>query len=64
MTEYFGIYDNTVKRWIVDGNTIIHYPQREIAEAHLTMLKSKSNDFVVRSFGEQKPIATYQKKNK
>lgn len=57
--EYYGIYDNTVKRWIVDGNTIVYYPSREIAEAHLQMVKSKNNDFVVKMF-----LVSHKSKNK
>lgn len=64
MIEYYGIYDNTVNRWIVDGNTLIHYPVKEIAEEHLKMVKSKNNDFIVKKFNTAKPSYTENKKNK
>ena len=51
MTEYFGIYNTTISRWVMDGNTIIHYPMKEIAEAHLRMLGGEHH-FTVKSFGK------------
>ena len=58
MSEYFGIYDVKLGRWLMDGNLLIHYPAKEIAEAHVSML-GKNHSYIVKSFGH-----TYKKNNK
>lgn len=47
----------------MNGNVIVHYPIREIAEAHIEQITSKQNAFTVVKF----PLNTFtdnKKKNK
>lgn len=53
MNEYYGIYETITKRWIQSGNAIVYYPIKEIAEAHLEMVKSPNYDFVIKKFNKE-----------
>lgn len=59
MNEYYGIYNTTLGRWAMNGNSLIYYPVREIAEAQVSMM-GKEHHFEVRAF--KKSEETNQKK--
>jgi hypothetical protein len=60
--EYYGLFNITLGRWVFDGNSLIHYPVKEIAEAHLLMM-GKEHHFEVRAFNRQQAFDN-KKKNK